>query len=396
MKSFNKFKLINFKKVLSFDNSNEIFIIDGKVSRESKLDDCEVLDLKDCILSPGFIDPQVNGLNNCSFWDLEENNLDEIDKLRVNLAYQGVTGFCPTVITNSKDKILKSVDLINSYIKNSKDKPGAKILGIHIEGIFISKYGVHEKQHAINELTVNNIKSFIKENVILFTLAPELDKTGEAIKFLKESNITVSIGHTNATYEEGLKALDEYGVNLCTHMFNAMKGVNGFNHRGIDENNLKALKEKLDDKNKINPKDDGIMLALLKNKNVVSMAIPDGLHVSKEAIKFLYEIKGKDKFAITTDMVSNPFFKESEKVGTLGGGQTGFDKCVTNLTTWNVSNLEDILISASTTTSKALNNGRNNGFGEIQYEKDAYITIWDTCKNKVKGTIIGKNLFLNF
>jgi len=396
MKAFDKLKLINFKKVLNFDNSNEIFIIDGKVSRESKLDDCEVLDLKDCILSPGFIDPQVNGLNNCSFWDLEENNLDEIDKLRIDLAHQGVTGFCPTIITNSKEKVLKSIDLLNKYINNSKNKPGAKILGIHIEGIFISKYGVHEKQYAINELTANNIKPFIKENVVLFTLAPELDKTGEAIKFLKENNITISIGHTNATYEEGLKALDEYGLNLCTHMFNAMKGVKGFNHRGIDENNLKILKDKLLNENKIDPKNDGIMLALLKHKNVTSMAIPDGLHVSKEVINFLYELKGKDKFAITTDMVSSPFFKESEKKGTLGGGQTSFDKCVFNLNTWNVSNLEDILMSASSTTSKALNNGRIKSFGEIQYEKDAYITIWDTCQNKVKGTIIGKNLFLNF
>ena len=149
----NNLKLINFKEVIGHKDLKELYVSDGQITTAIRdQDNFDILDLKGCVISPGFIDPQVNGLNSCNFWDLKEEDFNEIDKLRLDLARSGVVAFCPTVITNSKEKIFNSIDLINKYIKESENKPGAKILGIHIEGIFISRYGVHEEKHSIKEL----------------------------------------------------------------------------------------------------------------------------------------------------------------------------------------------------------------------------------------------------
>lgn len=390
-------KLINFKKIIGHENLKELFICNGQITtNKTNENDLEILDLKDCVISPGFIDPQVNGLNNCNFWDLKEEDFHKIDKLRLDLVKTGVVAFCPTVITNSKEKILNSINLINKYIKESNNKPGAKILGIHIEGIFISKYGVHEEKYSIKELTIENIEPFIKENVVLFTIAPELDKTGEAINYLKNKNIVVSAGHTNASYKEGEIAFNKHGVKLVTHMFNAMKGIPGFNHRGSENTNFKSLKERLQDESKIDPENDGIIVSILKNKNVTCMAIPDNIHISKEVVDFLVKTKGSNNFSITTDMVAQDFFEKEKSKGMLGGGQIGFDKCVSNLVSWNVSNLEDILMSCSRPISKLLKNAENQGLGEINLNKEAHLVIWDTGTNRLKGTIMGQNLFLNY
>lgn len=391
------FKLINFKEVIGHKNLKELYVSNGQITTDlTDQNDFDILDLKGCVISPGFIDPQVNGLNNCNFWDLKKEDFNEIDKLRLDLARSGVVAFCPTVITNSKEKIFNSIDLINKYIKESKNKPGAKILGIHVEGIFITKYGVHEEKHSIKDLTIKNIEPFIKENVILFTLAPELDKTGEAINYLHKKNILVSAGHTNASYSEGEIAFNTHGIKLVTHMFNAMKGIPGFNHRGSESTNFESLKEKLQNESKIDTENDGIIVSILKNKNVTCMAIPDNIHVSKEVISFLIKTKGINNFSTTTDLVEHGFFEKEKSKGMLGGGQISFDKCVSNLVGWNVSDLEDILISCSRPISKLLKNAENEGLGEISLNKEANLVIWDTEINRLKGTIMGQNLFLNY
>ena len=108
---------------------------------------------------------QVNGYKNLSFWDIEpaENIVLEIDRLRLELALCGVVAFCPTIITAPKEKIIKSINCINSYLRQSSNDAGARILGIHIEGVFITKYGVHESKYADFSLTVDNVSPFIKK-----------------------------------------------------------------------------------------------------------------------------------------------------------------------------------------------------------------------------------------
>lgn len=390
------YKLINFKKVLGHEDLKELFISNGVLTTSLKESNFELLNLEDCIIAPGFIEPQINGLNDCNFWDIKEEDFSKIDNLRITLAKSGITRFLPTIITNSKDKVLNSIETINKYLKTSKNKPGAQILGIHIEGIFITKYGVHQEIYSEKNLTINNIEPYLKENVIMFTLAPELDKTGETINFLHNKNVLVSAGHTNATYIEGEIAFKEHGIKIVTHMFNAMKGIPGFMHRGRDQSNFKILEEKLDNVRKIDRENDGIIVSILNNKDVTCMAIPDDIHLSKEVVKFLVKRKNINSFSTTTDMVASDFFEKEKSKGILGGGQIPFDKCVSNLIEWKVSNLEDILISCSKPISKLLKIPQKQGLGEIELAKEANLALWDTRSNLLKGTIIGQNLFLNY
>lgn len=391
-----KLKLINFVKVLDLTKIDEIYILNGIIIPKEELNqnDFTIVDCKDCIIAPGFIDPQLNGYEDCDFWKLPD--FEKIDALRLKLALSGVIAFCPTIITNKKEKIIQSIDHINSYLKKSKNDTGAKILGIHLEGIFITKYGVHESKYVQNELTIKNLKPFIKENVVIFTLDPELDKTGEGIKFLQKNNILVSIGHSNATYKDGESTINKFRLHCVTHMFNSLRGIEGFSHRGNTTANLKVLKEKFNNENIIDPDKDGIMLSILKDKNVCCMVIADGIHVNKEVIEFLYQIKGKEKFSLVTDMVSTDFFNSAKNQGNLGGGQTPLEKCVFNLVEWGICNIEDALICASRPITNQLRIAKDLGLGKVSLGKEANITLWDTKKNRVRGTIIGENIFLNY
>lgn len=396
---FTKLRLINFKKVLDLNVKNELLIVNGIPSSQTFSDtsDFFTIDCSNCIVAPGFIDPQVNGLGNFSFWDFPPPAFNEIDKVRCKLAFCGVVAFCPTVITASKERVLSLIDYINSYIAQSSHSPGAKILGIHIEGIFISKYGVHNPSFVENKITVQKLKPFIKKNVILFTLAPELDPNGEGIRLLQENKILVSIGHSNGSYKQGEIAIKNHNIKMVTHMFNSLRGIKGFSHRGKGGNgNLDAIISKLEDEKKINEDEDGIMLYLLKDKDVLCMLIADGVHVNKEVIKLLSNYKDNDHFSLASDMVSSAFYKQAINQGTLGGGQVTLDKCVSNLIDWRVRTVENSLQAASKPIAMRLFRARELGLGQISFGKEANIVIWDEKKNAVRGTIIGENVFLNY
>jgi len=392
-----KLKLINFIKAIDLTKVDEVYISNGVIipkKEEINQNNFTLVDCKDCIIAPGFIDPQLNGFKDCDFWQLP--SFEKIDDLRLKLALSGVTAFCPTIITNEKEKIIQSIDHINSYLKQSRSDAGSKILGIHIEGIFITKFGVHEEKYIQKELTIKNLEPFIKENVVIFTLAPELDKSGEAIKFLQKNNILVSIGHSNASYREGESTINKFGLHCVTHMFNSLKGIDGFSHRESNSTNLKLLELKLKNDNPIDPDKDGIILSILKDKNTCCMVIADGLHVNKEVLKILYRNKGKELFSLVTDMVSIEFFNLAKKHGALGGGQTPLEKCIFNLVNWGICNIEDALICASRPIANQLRIAKDMGLGQLSFGKEANITLWDTKKNSVKGTIIGENIFLNY
>ncbi len=389
-----RLKLFNYVKAIDFNDVDEIYILNGVITPKSDMSESFVpLDCKDCIVAPGFVDPQINGFGVCDFWQFPD--FTKIDELRNRLAFAGIVAFCPTIITEEKDKVIKLIDHINAYIKQSDPENGAKILGIHLEGVFITKYGIHKSQFAVTELTPESIKPFIKNNVVLFTLAPELDKTGEAIKLLRNNNILVSIGHTNASYKEGNFAIKTYGLDCVTHMFNAMKGIEGFSHRDSSNSNLNTLELKISGKEQIDIDKDGIILAILKNKNILCTVIADGVHVNREIVAFLYKLKGKDYFALTTDMVSKEFFAYESKRGNLAGGQTTMEQCISNLIKWNICNPEEALLSASFPISNKLRVAKEIGLGQLNYGCQANITLWNAKENRIKGTIIGENVFLS-
>jgi N-acetylglucosamine-6-phosphate deacetylase len=183
---------------------------------------------------PGFIDLHVNGAYGI---DVMSASVDELLELSHCLAHEGTTGWLPTVITSPLDQIERCDAIIAEAMaaqaeqeRRAASRPlvGASVLGMHLEGPFISprRLGVHP---ALNLLPQGEALEWVLQlkSLKLLTLAPELEGALDAIRMLTERGIAVSIGHSDATYAQAAAGV-EAGARMFTHVFNAMRP---FHHR---------------------------------------------------------------------------------------------------------------------------------------------------------------------
>jgi N-acetylglucosamine-6-phosphate deacetylase len=187
----------------------------------------QIVDLKGSIISPGFIELQINGALGFHFAHFSNATVYQENerKLARYLPKTGVTGFYPTVPTVSA-KVLREV---LPFLGPSELVGAASVLGAHVEGPFLSpsKKGAHDETLLQLPRPESLEAVYGRDNLVnsvrLLTLAPELPGALSRIKTLtKEYNIRVSMGHSNASFEEAKAGL-EAGANLITHTFNAMK-----------------------------------------------------------------------------------------------------------------------------------------------------------------------------
>ena len=210
-KLFNGIDFIEHK-VLLIDDQH----IAGIVNEDAIPTDFQVKKLEGGILSPGFIDLQVNGGGGKLF-----NNSPDKESLNTIISahqYFGTTSIMPTVISDSLNILQKCTDTISNEINNNHS-----LLGIHIEGPFFNvKYrGVHQKQfiNTINASYLNLFETLDKFPVML-TLAPECISIKQ-LKHLKSLGFKILAGHTDANYDQ-LEEAVKYGLDGFTHLFNAM------------------------------------------------------------------------------------------------------------------------------------------------------------------------------
>ena len=200
------------KKALLLDGETILEIVD-----ESKIPkDFETQKLNGGILSPGFIDLQVNGGGGKLF-----NNSPDKDSLNTIIeAHQhfGTTSIMPTVISDSLNVLQKCTDTVSNEINHNES-----LLGIHIEGPFFNvKYrGVHQKQY-INTINATYMSLFetLDKFPVMLTLAPECISIKQ-LKSLKSLGFKILAGHTDANYDQ-LEEAVKYGLDGFTHLFNAM------------------------------------------------------------------------------------------------------------------------------------------------------------------------------
>lgn len=178
----------------------------------------------DCLLAPGFIDVQVNGAGGVLFND--NPTKQAIDTIGTSLRSFGVTGFLPTFITDSKDKM----DQACMAAVQACEYENNMALGIHLEGPFINsqRCGIHDPRYiripnrqdviALEQLAIR-----LADKKVLLTLAPEIVQEN-SISQLIRAGVIVSIGHTAATYAETLDAIAS-GATGFTHLFNAMPPI---------------------------------------------------------------------------------------------------------------------------------------------------------------------------
>ena len=199
-------------KALLFEDDNIIDILDDSFIPN----DFEIQSLNGGILSPGFIDLQVNGGGGKLF-----NNSPDKESLNTIISahqYFGTTSIMPTVISDSLNVLQQCTDIISKEIHKNKS-----LLGIHIEGPFFNvKYrGVHQKQY-INTINASYMNLFetLDRFPVMLTLAPECISIKQ-LKSLKKLGFKILAGHTDANYDQLEEAI-KYGLDGFTHLFNAM------------------------------------------------------------------------------------------------------------------------------------------------------------------------------
>ena len=210
-KLFNGIDFIEHKALLIDDQH-----IAGIVNEDAIPTDFQVKKLDGGILSPGFIDLQVNGGGGKLF-----NNSPDKESLNTIISahqYFGTTSIMPTVISDSLNILQKCTDTISNEINNNHS-----LLGIHIEGPFFNvKYrGVHQKQY-INTINASYLNLFetLDKFPVMLTLAPECISI-KHLKHLNSLGFKILAGHTDANYDQ-LEEAVKYGLDGFTHLFNAM------------------------------------------------------------------------------------------------------------------------------------------------------------------------------
>ena len=210
-KLFNGIDFIEHKALLIEDQH-----IAGIVNKDAIPTDFQVKKLDGGILSPGFIDLQVNGGGGKLF-----NNSPDKESLNTIISahqYFGTTSIMPTVISDSLNILQKCTDTISNEIDNNHS-----LLGIHIEGPFFNvKYrGVHQKQY-INTINASYLNLFetLDKFPVMLTLAPECISIKQ-LKHLNSLGFKILAGHTDANYDQLEEAI-KYGLDGFTHLFNAM------------------------------------------------------------------------------------------------------------------------------------------------------------------------------
>lgn len=227
------------------------------------------IDLDSGWLLPGFIDIQVNGGGGVLFND--HPDVDGIATIADAHARFGTTSFLPTLISDSPAKIAEALDAVDEAIELGV--PG--IAGIHVEGPFINeaKRGIHDA-HRIRRLDPEMLALLCspRRGKVMVTLAPELCEDAD-IRTLVRHGVTVSGGHTNATYDRAQSAIAA-GVSGFTHLFNAMSPLH---HR-----------------------DPGAVGAAF-DSNTYCGLIVDGVHLHAAAVRVAAKVKGYGRLMLVTD-----------------------------------------------------------------------------------------------
>ena len=256
---------------------NRALLIDGEniidvINEHDIPNNFEIQKLNGGILSPGFIDLQVNGGGGKLF-----NNSPDKESLNAIIeAHQhfGTTSIMPTVISDSLNVLKRCATTISEEIEDNKS-----LLGVHIEGPFFNvKYrGVHQKQY-INTINSDYLNLFesLQDFPVMLTLAPECISTKQ-LKHLKSLGFKILAGHTDASYDQLEEAI-KYGLDGFTHLFNAM--------------------------GQISAREPGVVGSALTFDNATASIIVDLHHVHPSLIQMAYKQKPQGKLFFVSDSMA--------------------------------------------------------------------------------------------
>ncbi len=330
---------------------------------------------KNSSLLPGMIDIHIHGAAGA---DVMDGTLSSLHTIAKALVKEGTTSFLATTMTQEERVITKALQTVANF-KESDDE--AEILGIHLEGPFIHplKAGAQPKEYII-EPSIEQFdiwQKYANGLIKIVTLAPERPNGLKLVQHLKNKGVIVSIGHSDATYEQSIEAIST-GASHFTHLYNAMKGLH---HREA-----------------------GTVGAALLSSNYVEMIV-DGKHASKEMVDLAFKLKGAEKILMITDAMRAKYLADGEydlggqKVyvsddeaklldGTLAGSILKMNDAVRNMREYTHCSLESIVQMTSANQAQRLN-VPNKGSIAVGMDADVVILtssheVWMTiCRGQI-------------
>lgn len=233
------------------------------------------VDYKDQRIVPGFIDVHTHGAYGFDTNDATEEGLRTWTK---RIGDEGVTGICPTTITQSHEVLSTAVKNVAKVVKDGYE--GAEILGIHFEGPYLDmvKKGAQPEQYIVKG-TIEEFKQYQEDAnglIKIITMACEHDDNFELTRYCATHGVNVSMGHSGSDYNTALLAVAN-GAAGITHTNN---GMSSYTHRGGDG---------------------GLVNVAFRFKDLFSEIICDGHHVSWAALNTFFTCKGKDSGIVVTD-----------------------------------------------------------------------------------------------
>ncbi len=316
-------------------------------------------------------DLQVNGLTildrglHCDFWQAPANA--DIEKLCDYLGSEGVTGFYATLITAPYEEIDRNLARISNYyhchseqfadahcrlreespfkqegvLRDAQDDR-AHLAGVHVEGGYISRAGIHPSAH-LREFDLVKVRSLVEKYpglIKLWTLCPLVDSDGALTKYLQSQGVRVAYGHSNASANQADRAFDAYGVDLVTHWPNAMTVVRDplnssrFDHRKPSAEYLEFLSMSRSEAEawaSVQGLELGLGFSAYHREDVSVTAIcgsvADGdLHMAPEIFKLLRAHKGTQLFLVSDDVAYSTEELKTGRILGLRGGRVSLAK----------------------------------------------------------------------
>ena len=343
--------------------SGDLLVIDGKIKKiienENPLYE-NGIDLKGKYVVPGFIDAHIHGAYGA---DAMDGTVEALKTISSFVVKHGTTNFLATTLTSTKDVLKNVLEKIAEV--QDKELDGANIFGAHMEGPYFDiQYKGAQNEKYMKPAGIEEIKEYLNVSGLVklsISLSPKDDAALEAIKFLKENGVIVSIGHSAVYFDDVQKAI-KAGLSHSTHTYNGMRG---FTHR-----------------------EPGVVGAVLSSDSVMAEIIFDKIHVHPEAVRLLLKAKGVDKVECITDAMSatglpdgnyklgelDVYVKDSQarlvSNDSLAGSVLTLDKAFKNVIELGYSIFDAVKM---TSTNAAKEFGLNTG--EISEGKDADLVV---------------------
>jgi N-acetylglucosamine-6-phosphate deacetylase len=371
-------------RINGFNNVNIVFpdgVRKGSVSIEGdkivSLTNCkDGIELPDNLyVAPGFIDEHIHGAGGADTMDAK---ISSLETMATALVQEGVTSFTATTMTEGLDKIKAALSNIHEYMGG--DHPGARVIGAHMEGPFISKQhaGAQDPKNILqcDVAIFKDLERRLKGNITEVTFA--LEENGfPLLDYLLKQGVTPSIGHSDCTADVFKKGIAS-GLSCVTHLFNAQRG---FHHR-----------------------DPGIVGEALVNDGVKTELICDFIHSNPDAVKLVARTKRKEDVVLISDSTEGKYLAPGKyelggqdvfiydgvarlKDGTIAGSILKLDQALRNYKSvaqnYSYSDLINLV-----TLNVAKNIHKDNLVGSIAVGHFADFAILDEDFN-VYGTIVG-------